>query len=76
MNIRKNDLKTETDKTFALNEIAEKHFKYTAAKTRKIKSENQAKGKVRAITITILNSTIASKKSGTINITVLTFNVK
>jgi hypothetical protein len=31
-----------------MNEIAEKHFKYTAAKTCKIKSENQVKGKVKA----------------------------
>jgi hypothetical protein len=35
-----------------MNEIAEKHFKYTTAKTCKIKSENQVKGKVRAKTIT------------------------
>jgi hypothetical protein len=31
-----------------MNEIAKKHFKYTAAKTCKIKSENQLKGKVKA----------------------------
>jgi hypothetical protein len=33
--------------------MAEKHFKYTAAKTcKKTKSENQMKGKVKAKTIT------------------------
>jgi hypothetical protein len=37
---------------FVLNEIAEKHFKRTAAKTCKIKSENQVKGKVKAKTTT------------------------
>jgi hypothetical protein len=35
-----------------MNEIAEKHCKYPAAKTCKIKSENQVKGKVRTKTIT------------------------
>jgi hypothetical protein len=35
-----------------LNEIAEKHFKHTAAKTCNIKSENQVKGKVKAKTTT------------------------
>jgi hypothetical protein len=35
-----------------MNEIAQKPFKYTAAKTRTIKSENQVKGKVKAKTIT------------------------
>jgi hypothetical protein len=35
-----------------MNEIAEKHLKYTATKTCKIKSENQMKGKVKAKTIT------------------------
>jgi hypothetical protein len=34
-----------------MNEIVEKHFKYTAAKTSKIKSENQVKGKVKTIVI-------------------------
>jgi hypothetical protein len=36
-----------------MNEIAEKHFKYTATKVcKKTKSENQVKGKVKAKTIT------------------------
>jgi hypothetical protein len=36
-----------------MNEIAEKHFKYTIAKTcKKTKSENQVKGKAKAKTIT------------------------
>jgi hypothetical protein len=40
-----------TQKRFKNREIAEKYFKYTAAKTRTIKSENQVKGKVKAKTI-------------------------
>jgi hypothetical protein len=35
-----------------MNEKAEKHFKYTAAKTCKIKSENQVKGNVKGKIIT------------------------
>jgi hypothetical protein len=55
MNIRKNDLKTESDKTlFLMKYLAEKHFKHIAAKTCKIKSENQVKGKVKAKTTTIV----------------------
>jgi hypothetical protein len=35
-----------------MNEIAEKHFKYTAEKTcKKTESENQVKGKVKVCTV-------------------------
>jgi hypothetical protein len=58
MNSRKNALKTKSD----MNEIAEKHFKCTAAKTcKKTKSENQMKGKVKAKSITNSNVFIIRK---------------
>jgi hypothetical protein len=50
MNIRKNSLKTESDQNLVMSEI-EINTKYTSAKTCKIKSENQVKGKVKVKTI-------------------------
>jgi hypothetical protein len=44
--------KNRERQNLAMNGIAEKHFKYTATKTCKIKSENQMKGKVKTKTIT------------------------
>jgi hypothetical protein len=43
---------TKHGQNLVLNEIAEKHFKRTAAKTCKIKSENEVKEKVKAKTTT------------------------
>jgi hypothetical protein len=61
-----------------MNEIAEKHCKYPATKTCKIKSENQVKGKVRTKTITkqylpYLQLEILFKMSAVISIIVFPF---
>jgi hypothetical protein len=51
MNIRKNDFKTDSNKTLFSMKYP-KNTLNTAAKTCKIKSENQVKAKVKATTTT------------------------